>query len=695
MASAVSSIMQPDEPTIKAHLEMLFAPLREEYPGGLIEICYGSDKPNKAAYFNLHSDGVADATAFAAARARAGENIYVGVNPRKPATALNQRASDRDVEIAIWQFADIDKAESLDGLGKKLRPLPPYYTVDTGTVPHRRPHLYWLLDEPVRNMEAWTQRQSGLAAAMGGDAVINPSRIMRVAGTVNFPPPHKVQRGYRVEVAKLKTEFDDEREPVAPDLIAAAFPPVSFFDQSQNTVNSTLPAGQNTLQAMRSTQLHELLEACREGREWHNNMIRLVGHLAAKGRSNAEVLAMADHITLPGYTVAQTQSEMAKALKSARDKWALPEPVDAPIEQEEAAREPADSTFDLLDFDQLEALPPPTWLVHELLVDDGLSVIYGDPGAGKSFVSLDLGLRLAHGMDWHGRAAIQTGVLYIAGEGARGLGKRIKGWRYKHACEGMDAPFLLLPVAVELLDEQQRAKLLRTIDAAKERAGFPIGLIVVDTVSRALAGADENGQEAMGAFVKACDAIRQHAGGAVLGVHHSGKDKDRGMRGSTVLLGACDAVIRLTKGETVTTFKTEKQKDAEQADDLFFAMEQVTWACGLQEEQKTLVPMIKSASAVAAQDTAQPITNAMIHRAFGRITDAWTAGNPLSHKPQTRKDGRYAPLIFRREIGGKSEEWSDLITSWLESECLIFEQVNSNTKRMGLKAQRVPGTSDE
>src|SRR5690606_12115174 len=130
---------------------------------------------------------------------------------------------------------------------------------------------------------------------------------------------------------------------------------------------------------------------------------------------------------------------------------------------------------------------------------------YGDPGADKSFIALDMAQRVAHGKDLHGTAAKATGVLYIAGEGARGLGKRVKGWRKKHEMEGVDAPFLLLPVAVQLLDEKQRAKIIRTISAAIERAGFSIGLIVIDTVSRALAGADENGQESMSAFVSACD----------------------------------------------------------------------------------------------------------------------------------------------------------------------------------------------
>lgn len=695
MASVVSPIMQPNEEAIKAHLEMLFAPLREEYPGGLIEICHGPTKPDRAAYFNLRPDGVADATSFAASQSRAGQNIYVGVNPRKPGSHSLKRASDSDVELAIWQFADIDAATSLEGLGKKLRALPPYYTADTGTKPHRRPHLYWLLDEPVWNLAEWTQRQRGLAATLGGDAVINPSRIMRLAGSVNYPPQHKVQRGYAVELVTLKTEFDDERDAVTPDEVSHAFPsPKQISDFSGNTYEQSLATpkeGQTTLQAMARTKIEDLINACRSDQEWHNNMIRLVAHLASIGRSSAEIMAMADHITLPGYSVGQTQEEMHKALQSARQKWDIPEPQETAIEEEEDAREDADSIFELFDIGELEAMPPPTWLIKDVLVDDGLSVLYGDPGAGKSFLAIDMGLRIANGMDWHGAQATPTGVLYIAGEGKRGLGKRIKGWRKHHGLEGVEVPFLLLPTAVEIGDEKQRGKLLRTIDAAKDKAGFDIGLIVIDTVSRALAGGDENSQEAMGQFVSACDAIKAHAGGALLGVHHSGKDKDKGMRGSTVLLGACDAVMKATKSEHLVTLTTEKQKDAEEAQPIHLEMRTERWAQGLDEEQTTLVPIKKSTEQIAAEQKSEAITAAMIRQAFGKMTDAWASGNPLSHKIQTRKDGRYAPLIFRREIGGTGEEWESYLVSWLETECLVFDMANSATKRRGLRVQFMPG----
>lgn len=675
MATVVSPVIEPDADSIKAHLEALFAPARETYPRGLIELRYG--ERFTSAYFGLHERGIEEAATFAANRNREGANVYVGVNPRKPSTDRKHAASTADIEIAFWHFADLDTADAVANAGRHLRPLPPTMTVNTGTIPHRRPHLYWQLEEPVSNMAAWTQRQAGIAQVLSGDKVIDPPRIMRLAGTVNFPTQDKLQRGYQVERTTLRDTFDEERAPVTPDEIATAFPWGGNAESPHNP-----PSAENTLQAMRRTQIGDLLDACRSGDQWHNSMIRLVGHLAATGRTTAEIMALADHITLPGYTVEQTQREMQTALVGARQKWNLPEPIEEAVETEEQAREEADAIFPILDMDELEAMPPPTWLIREMIAEEGLSVIYGDPGAGKSFIAIDMALRVAHGMDWHGTDAIATGVLYIAGEGVRGLGKRIKGWRNHHGMHGIDAPFLLLPLAVQLLDKAERAKLIRTIDAARERAGFSIGLVVIDTVSRALAGADENTQESMSAFVAACDEVRRHAGGALLAVHHSGKDKERGMRGSTVLLGGCDASIRVTKNEKLVTLKTEKQKDAEEAEPICMEMRKETWVeTGLGEEQSTLVPF-RSEAPIMDEST---LSNEQIGKAFGFMADAWGNRRPLSHRVETRRDGRYAPVLFAQRFGGEVSLWADHLTSWLETECVVSEVYDNHTKSKGLR----------
>ena len=343
-------------------------------------------------------------------------------------------------------------------------------------------------------------------------------------------------------------------------------------------------------------------------------------------------------------------------------------------------------TFPLLSLDDLENLPPPSWLVEELVSDNGLTILYGDPGAGKSFIMIDMALRLALGWDWHGAKTKHVGVLYIAGEGVRGLGKRVSGWRRRHNIDTKDLPFMLMPVAAQLLDPGERARLTRTIDAACLRAGFPIGLIIIDTVSRSIAGQDENGQETMSAFVKACDDIRLHSGGSVIGVHHSGKDKERGMRGSTVLLGACDATLKVSKAESLVTLKVEKQKDAEEAQPIYFEMERFAWpACDPENpdrEETTLVPIRTEARQKAGVES---LGRDQIRGAFIIMADAWADGAPLSHRPETRKDGRHAPTIFANRLGGDANVWAEALAHWLEHKAIAFEMYDKHLKRRGLQ----------
>jgi RecA-family ATPase len=69
-------------------------------------------------------------------------------------------------------------------------------------------------------------------------------------------------------------------------------------------------------------------------------------------------------------------------------------------------------------------------------------------------------------------------------------------------------------------------------------------LIVFDTLSRCLAGADENNQKDMSAAVGVCDTLRHQLGCCVLLLHHTTKD-GAVERGSSVLRGAVDTLLVL------------------------------------------------------------------------------------------------------------------------------------------------------
>ena len=226
----------------------------------------------------------------------------------------------------------------------------------------------------------------------------------------------------------------------------------------------------------------------------------------------------------------------------------------------EVAPEPKPDVFETYNLDYLKNMPPVEWLLDGILTRHGFAVLYGAPGIGKSFMSIDWALSIAYGQEWHGRAVKQNAVLVIAAEGVGGLGKRVRAWQ-AHSDQHGDAPFYVLPMAVKMLDQQELDKLIRTIDNFKQE----FSLIVIDTVARTLAstGSDENDATAMGQFGEMCGVIQRHANCAVLAVHHSGKDAARGMRGSSSLMGLSDTVLALSSSEGRVTLKMEKMKDAE------------------------------------------------------------------------------------------------------------------------------------
>ncbi|MBB4856997.1 hypothetical protein HNO88_000294 [Novosphingobium chloroacetimidivorans] len=550
MATVVQSMIEPDAEAIKAHLCVLFEPCSEHYPQGLIELRYGQDKPNQSTYFASNENGIADAVSFAANRSREGCNVYVGVNPRKPTTRGS--AEDTDVAVAFWQFADLDSVEAVDQAGRRMKALPPTMTVTTGTEPHRRPHLYWKLEEPVGNMPAWTERQRGIAQSFDGDAVINPSRIMRLAGTVNYPPRHKLERGYRMELTSLRTQFSDEREPVSPEQISTAYP----MREKAGDPHLLQQDGQSTLQAMRRTQVQDLIDACLRGDAWHNHMIRLVAHLAYNGRTSAEILALADHITLPGYSVDQTRREMNTALEGARAKWALPEPEDS-VEVSEAKRE-AETSLDVIDaFDFEEsAIPVRPWIIPGVMLAGYTHMLVAPGGSGKSLFTLQLGITLATGAEWGGwapRKRVRTLIVNVEDD----IDEQRR--RLSAARNVMKPDEALLPGMMHLIRNAESIVVAKSDPTRKAVVSTPIvetlkryiieneiGALIVDPFAETFEGDENSNSEVKWAMRIWRDEIARPTGCAVYLVHHTTKYANAGAGDANVVRGA-GAIVNSTR----------------------------------------------------------------------------------------------------------------------------------------------------
>jgi hypothetical protein len=95
------------------------------------------------------------------------------------------------------------------------------------------------------------------------------------------------------------------------------------------------------------------------------------------------------------------------------------------------------------------------------------------------------------------------------------------------------------------------------------KLGVPVKLIVVDTLSRAIFGGNENAPDDMGALVTNGTKIQQSIAAHVLWIHHSGKDEARGARGHSLLRAATDTEIEISANGDQRCARVTKQRELE------------------------------------------------------------------------------------------------------------------------------------
>ncbi len=212
-------------------------------------------------------------------------------------------------------------------------------------------------------------------------------------------------------------------------------------------------------------------------------------------------------------------------------------------------------------FADIEPRLDSAWAVAGVLPQQGLAIIYGASGAGKSFVTLDLALHVATGQPWAGRRCRGGVVVYCAAENPASIENRLAAARM-HRPEFSGARLAVLPQAIDLHDSTTDLDALLTLLQDVRREHGEIALVVVDTLARAMGGGDENAAADMGQFVRSCDAIREALATCVTVVHHAGKDSSRGARGSSALRAAADAEIEVMAENGQHRARITKSRDA-------------------------------------------------------------------------------------------------------------------------------------
>lgn len=227
--------------------------------------------------------------------------------------------------------------------------------------------------------------------------------------------------------------------------------------------------------------------------------------------------------------------------------------------------------------EDLDNLPPFEWLVEGMVPRHGLACLSGQPGAGKSFVALDLAMRVATGQDFFGREVQQGRVLFIAGEGLNGIGKRRRAWEVTYnggLPVGSGFVICRQPMPFDQAGGPDLPEVLRQLEKelkANIAAHGPIALVVVDTLAACMT-AQENDTDAMMRFLRGLQALTEAHGCAAFLLHHpskAGSDAEGAgfFRGASALYGSLDVGLSLRRdketGELVLNPNEKPAKDDE------------------------------------------------------------------------------------------------------------------------------------
>lgn len=266
---------------------------------------------------------------------------------------------------------------------------------------------------------------------------------------------------------------------------------------------------------------------------------------------------------------------------------------------------------------------PLLWTIKNILQRATVSLWYGPPGSGKSFLLTDAAMAIARGTHWMGRRTRPGLVIYQTGEGGVGFRLRLKAYRQHHKLPHEDdIPFVYLPVRINLfVDGADVDKLIDEIKAWASYYDYPLELVVIDTFNAASGGANENANQDVGRVLDRCRKIVDATGAHVAVVHHTPAAGGK-PRGHSSLVGDVETTVGVDRSEQI---------QQEQADDGHMVSRQIiNWSLTKQKDEQSGVgsSFVLKQIKLGNDDDGDPLTSCVIEPTQSAAAAATTRAIP-------------------------------------------------------------------
>lgn len=545
MPAEPQPIFAPNAETMREHVEHLFGGYLAGCQEGLIELAWTDATTHALRHASLYATDDIDALVARAVivNAVSGCNVYIGAALRRPETAPFGRASDSDFFALTCGYVDLDEPGAAMAAKDVYGTVKPTRVVVTGKVPHPRAQLWWRLDEPITDPRLSVGLLKGMAFALTGDpTVVNPSRVMRLAGSIAWPikggrvteptalltPTSPGQATYRWEhLARVFPAPQPSQEAPAGAAPGAAEPPpaatvINIFGAGDVTRKVTALGLPGEVIDGREAYMLKTLFMCLVqliGEEGQAPTAQALFDLAwpqfcmgckeslNKPRANGQPWTAAAFAEKVIYTLKRFAEGKIQGIRSIDEARAV-------YAQKQAAFEGGGGQGRYQDFDPGDftsgssqgpggasasqggaskqgvkvvpafpideaSIPVRDWIIPGLVLRRNMSVLVAPPGSGKSLLTLQIALMLAKGMPWGGWAPrARERVLVINSEDDIDEMRR----RLVIAARQMGIDQVDLVDLVDLADAPENIVIARTDSRSKTVVRTPLVEGLVDVI---------------------------------------------------------------------------------------------------------------------------------------------------------------------------------------------------------------------
>jgi hypothetical protein len=267
---------------------------------------------------------------------------------------------------------------------------------------------------------------------------------------------------------------------------------------------------------------------------------------------------------------------------------------------------------------------PLEWVVKSWLPDNGVSMVFGESGGGKTMMMLDVACHIATGKPWRGLRTKAGVVVYLAGEGHYGLRQRVAAWCRHHGVDRID-DLLITNKAIEADAPNAAVTIIRAIREIVPD-GERIAYIILDTVAAHMGG-DDNLTRDSNKLLGQLNIVASAFSAGVAIIHHVGHSADAKARarGSSNWKAAVDAAILVSKKEDKRIeICSTKMKDAEDPKPLYGRLQSVPlgWVDEDGEEIKGAV-LVEEEAPPEGQTEKKEKPESDIQKDIRKFNNAW------------------------------------------------------------------------